>query len=170
MKKGSSLIAEIIALLVMIGMGYLLGGIMIYVQGIAGLPYMPKVQYELTLEPGAIPIRHEDAMLSLMESTYEGVTIKQLAFYAVAERNVDPYIPDKGKTINLKNAIENNLHIANWGADMFLLKLKTPDSEIPLIWDDSLLSRSKVLRVQRVSVPMDLGSLGKGSMELYVVG
>jgi len=107
--KGVELLAELVSLLVMIGVTIVLGGVMIMSLNLvqAASPFAEWIgrpiekEWVMVLSPLYQPIQYEDMVLSYLESTDDsGLQIKKIIAYAAYQENVTNVFID-GKEIDL---------------------------------------------------------------------
>lgn len=171
MKKGSTLIGELIAFFFLIVLGYFMGGMIIYTHMLAQAAHV-TINYDLTIESTSIPIKHELALMSFLESTYDicsgrKVPMKELITAAAVQNLSEVYID--GCIVNVSQASQGIFDASGWTTDRgFLLQLKKSDKNIRLAWDITQFKGSTtILRLQRISTKV-ISPFVDGTLELTV--
>jgi len=171
--KSVTVIGEIIAFLFLIILGYFLSLGMIYMHNVSKVVGGPN--YTLEVEAAAIPVKHEYALMSFLETTYttssnKNIPVKKIMTAAVNQHhtinqyNMNAWVD--GEYIDLEDLSENILN--NWKGDaIYLLKLKTPSKELKLVWDINKLKAKKILNIQKIRTQI-ISPFGNGELELYV--
>ncbi|MFQ6021015.1 MAG: hypothetical protein ACE5J4_03335 [Candidatus Aenigmatarchaeota archaeon] len=176
MKGDISLLGELIAFLFLVIMGYILSGTIIMIDQMYGfVEILPggELSYSLTVKSVGLPITHEDALISFLESTYTSnsgkiIPIKRLITAALVQDNNEVVID--GEIIDVGSAVRTTL--GSWeGEHSYLLRIKTPEKNIELVWDDpdleSFKGTEKILRIQKISTKI-ISPFNEGELELYV--
>src|SRR3989344_2048851 len=106
--KGIELIGELITFIALIILGYLLGGAIVYLDRefhiIDVIPGGGEGKFVLIVNASTLPIKHEDAMLAFLESTYTvgntEIPIKKLIAASLAQNTTQIYL--NGRQIDMK--------------------------------------------------------------------
>jgi len=168
--KGVSLIGELVALLFMLGAGYFLGGIIIWFKA-ATLGGAIGPDYNLIVEPGFTPVKHEDMLLSMLETTYPGdpsIKMKDI-FAAVASQNSST-VRIGTKTYSVESGVRSIM--GTWaGDDPYLLRVHTTSKDVKIVWDtESFKTGRGALRIQKVQVKtFGSGGCAKGACYLELL-
>ena len=157
--KGVELLSSLIAILIMIGVGTLFGGIVIFAINLANLPTSRAIDYETYMFAAYPPIKYETMMLSYLETTEptSGFQIKKILNYAAYQEKIDGiYIEGENITKPELEAATRNV-IEQWipqGA--YLLELKVGDETYVITKNaGSLTAYSEdVLRIRKISIPL----------------
>lgn len=173
-RKGVTLIGELIAFLFLIGIGYLLGGVLIFTKGVSegwGVFEARTIDYDLTVYSGFLPVKHQDAVLAFLECTdpNTGIPMKRILTAAVVQNISKPYIPENFGTIDIQNAANDILSASKWGEGAFVLLLRMPTGTVHLAGDWSKCKEKEVIRLQKVSIVI-FSPFEKGNLELYSCG
>ncbi len=152
---GATLLAELIALLFMIAAGYFLGGTIIWFRGSTfGGKLGPD--YTLQLEPGFIPVRHQDMLMAALETWPVGQeeSVMNLLELAAMQNNTIVTKPD-GMTIEITGAIRDVLR--TWsGEEPYLMRLVKPGGDLYIVWSSEDTAKFKagvkLLQIQKASV------------------
>ncbi|MBU5557869.1 MAG: hypothetical protein QW751_01670 [Candidatus Aenigmatarchaeota archaeon] len=173
--KGITLLGELIAFMFMIGMGYFLGGLVLYMDNISGglkALHIGPINYTLTVKSGYVPISQEAGLLALMEVTdpTTGMPLKKLLAAAVAQDSDTVWI--EGKTRKVSAAFTSALVTSGWIPTLdektFLIILKTRTQTIKL-WDKNFDKTGNVIILQKVRY-MIPSLNGNGYIEMYIRG
>jgi hypothetical protein len=93
--KGMEMLASLVAILFLIGIGSLIGGIVILVINLIHLPTTQPINYELYIFSSYPAIKYQTMMLSYLEATDEnGIQIKKILTYGVYQDNLDDVFVD----------------------------------------------------------------------------
>jgi hypothetical protein len=166
--KGATLIGELIAFLFLIVLGYFMGGLIIYTHGLSTTLGL-HINYNLTIEPTSIPIKHEVALLSFLESTHavsgEEIPMKKLIVASLVQNSSNVYI--NGHFIHVDTAAQDILDA--WSTDKgFLLRIRKSDGDIRLAWNIvNFKEGTSVLRLQKISAAI-VSPFKDGVLELIV--
>ena len=80
--KGSELLGQIVALLVLVGISFVAGGLILWVMNITEDTAWGST-YALTLNPIHQPIKYEIMIMGFMETTHNGITTKEIILKAI---------------------------------------------------------------------------------------
>jgi hypothetical protein len=173
MAKGVTLLGELVAFIFLIGIGYALGGMIIYTNNISG--WLDDIHqgsgtadFSLTVKTGIYPVIQEDALLSLMEADdpYTGVEMKRVFEAAVAQNRISDIYID-GKFVDLQSSAGSIFASAGWAPQIggnYLLVLRTPQKNFAI--SGNIETSKKVIKVQK-AVAKIYSSGGEGLLELY---
>ena len=145
-----------------------MGGLIIYAHSLADAAEI-KVNYSLTIEPTTVPIKHELALMSFLESTTNvggrEVPMKKLIAASVVQNSENIYF--NGESVPLDSISQNILN--TWSTDKgFLLQIKKPDKNIKLVWNlVQFRGTESVLRIQKISTRI-ISPFESGILELIV--
>ncbi len=142
MKKGSSLIGDIIAFLFLIVTGYFLTGVIIFANGVAVAEQSltsDNLEYDLTITAGFFPVRNEVALLSLLECEYTiedteiRIPIKKIITECLIQSTKDPYI--YGEEIDAGDAVEEVMGGLNPSGTIILRLKKDTGAVVNILGD-----------------------------------
>ena len=156
--KGVELLASLLALLIMIGITGLLGGVIIFVINLAKSGTPPT--YSLYLSPIYPPIKYETMLLSYLETNISDYQIKKILAYAAYQKNVTNIFID-GK-IEITGLTANTTNILNqWFTNEGYLLVLNVDGVGYIIAENrrafSILPNS-MLNLKRISIPLYIDS------------
>jgi len=154
--KGVEVIAEIVSLLVMIGLSAVLGGLIIitlnYVTVLKASPIDVTAEYTMALSPLYAPIKMEDALISYLESTDpSGLQIKKIITYAAYQETVTNVFVE-GNEINLA-ASSSQIMSQLIKNDAYLLILNVRGRPYILADNKKAFAMDKTLSLSRISFP-----------------
>ena len=154
--KGVEVIAEIVSLLVMIGLSAVLGGLIIitlnYVTLLKASPIDVTAEYTMALSPLYAPIKMEDALLSYLETTDpSGLQIKKIITYAAYQETVTNVFVE-GNEINLA-ASSSQIMSQLIKNDAYLLILNVRGRPYVLADNKKAFAMDKTLSLSRISFP-----------------
>ena len=159
--KGFELMASLIALMFLLGIGAMLGGVVVIVINDIKQPYTNKINYEMYMSPIYPPIKYEDMLTSYLESAdvSSSIPIKKVLAYAAYQNNVTNVFVDdiEVKTLGLSTYSVFN----NWIPDeAWLLSLNIGGKSYVISENQRAInSLSKgVMRLRRISVPIYIDS------------
>ncbi|MCD6477154.1 MAG: hypothetical protein J7K26_03290 [Candidatus Aenigmarchaeota archaeon] len=176
--KASTELGEFIAFLFLIVIGFVVGGGLNWLTGIAEdfSNYISGTDeagnWYITYQTDYMPIRQQRALLSLIEVTYQGYPIKELLEYSVAQGTIDVKI--NGESINIKDAIREV--VSKWDSEVadnsgYIIYLKYDDenlSPIKIIDTVSLAERHESVNVQKTSFDI-ITPYRNAILEFYVI-
>lgn len=164
--KGSELLGQIIALLVLVGISFVAGGIILWTMNITEDTGWGST-YSLTLNPIHQPIKYEAMILSYMEVTHDGVPAKDMIVNSID--NGDPLtdVNVDGKTFDLIE-ITRNVFDSWFGDEPYILfierngvRARVAGSSLRFVdYQDNKIS------VKTLNIPITTGS-SEGALILY---
>ncbi|MFH0929451.1 MAG: hypothetical protein V1818_03790 [Candidatus Aenigmatarchaeota archaeon] len=157
--KGIELLASILALMIMIGVGSLFGGIIISVINLSEQPSLGPIHYEMFMFPAYPPVKYETMLLSYLETTEpsSGLQIKKILTYAAYQRTIDSiYI--EGETISRSELEQATRDVfEKWlPGGAYLIELKIGKENHVIAKNSDVLGKlsKEVLRIRKISVPL----------------
>jgi hypothetical protein len=155
--KGVELLSSLIALLILLGMSSLLGGLLVFIINLAESPSTHPINYEMYFSPQYPPIKYETMLLSYLESTEtaSGYQIKKILAYAAYQRNVTNVFVDE---LEIKTLGSSTSTIFNqWiPTEAYLLELTINGKDYIIAENERAIRNlaNNVLRMRRISVPV----------------
>jgi hypothetical protein len=155
--KGIELLSTLVALLMLLGISSILGGLVIYVINAVRQPTTSPIDYEMYLSPGYPPIKYQTMLLSYLESTEasSGLQFKKIMIYAALQRNVTDIFVDGYYIDTLGDATQTSFN--KWiPEEFYLLALNVKGTNLIITKNDRALRAlsSNVIKLRRVSVPV----------------
>jgi hypothetical protein len=161
--KGVELLASLLALLMMIGIGAFCGGIIIYIINVAHQPSATPINYEMYLSPIYPPIKYETMLLSYLETNLSYYPIKKILTYAAYQRNITNIFMDG----NVSNGNEEITNLGYFSSNVFnqwipgetyLLILNVDGKEYVIVQNRRSLITSDMVKLRRISIPIYIDS------------
>jgi hypothetical protein len=155
--KGLELLASLIAIFMMLGIGALMGGAIIFILNAARQPSADKIDYELYLSPIYPPIKYEAMLLSYLEAEEEnsGIQFKKILAYAAYQKNTTNIFVEGDEVTKLSESsykifsswLENNGYLLAINIDGIAYVIAENKRALPTFPDQTM-------RVKRISVPL----------------
>lgn len=153
--KGVELLSSLIALLILLGMSSLLGGLLVFIINLAELPSTHPINYEMYYSAQYPPIKYETMLLSYLESTEtaSGYQIKKILAYAAYQNNVNNIFVD-GLEINTLGSSTSAIFNQWIPTEAYLLELTINGKDYIIAERGIRNLANSVLRMRRISVPV----------------
>ncbi|MBN2202970.1 MAG: hypothetical protein JW700_02205 [Candidatus Aenigmarchaeota archaeon] len=153
--KGVELLASLFAVLIMIGIGSLLGGLVIFIINTAELPTSQPIDYEMQMHATYPPVKYETMLLSYLESDYEGMQFKKILAYAAYHENLDNLYVDGIRIVDLEKSTKDVFD--QWIPNQaYIIELNIDGNGIVIARSSSLIGYRKndITEVRKLSVPI----------------
>jgi hypothetical protein len=170
--KGSELLGDMISILVMIGISFVAGGVVLWVMNITEQTDWGST-YSLILNPMHQPIKYEEMILSYLETTHTtsasgpAISTKRIILEAVDQGNPRSVIVD-GQKFDLFSITQPTFDSWFQGAPyLFMLKIK--GVEYPLGGSSTKFvgKEEKKISVRSLKIPVNTAK-GSGELIMYV--
>jgi hypothetical protein len=173
-QKGITLLGELVGFMSLVIMAYFTALMVIHLSNVSEMLKDLHVsggvtEFDVTVTSRIMPIRQENALISLMDVTYNNVPFKKLLYYAVEENNI--------QSEKVKVTIDDDILdlgdiatelLSNWNPekDVYYLVMSMPDGNSYALTDYDIRSGEK-LRLQKAGFTIP-SSEGYGKLTLYV--
>jgi hypothetical protein len=156
--KGIELLSSIVALLMMLGIGSLFGGAIIFVLNAAMQPTSSKINYEMYLSPIYPPIKYESMMLSYLESTEKvsGIQYKKILAYAAYQNNITDIFIDGNKEVKTLESSTFDIFSYWLEREGYILALSVDGKAYVIAKNTRALPNlpTQKFKIRRISVPI----------------
>ena len=152
------LLSSLIALLMLMGLGALMGGAIIFILNASIQPNSSKINYEMYLSPIYPPIKYEAMILSYLETTEEtsGIQFKRILTYAAYQENINDVFVEGDKEVTTLSASSYNIFSLWIEREGYLLVLNVDGKAYVIAENSRALPKlpDQKFNIKRISVPL----------------
>ena len=160
--KGIELLSSLIGILMLMGLGALMGGAIIFILNASIQPTTSKIDYEMFLSPIYPPIKYESMLLSYLETTEEvsGLQFKKILTYAAYQEDIDVVFVDGDKMVTTLSASSYDVFSLWLDRDGYMLVLNVDGKGYLIAENSRSLPKlpDQKFSVKRISVPLYIDS------------
>ena len=151
----------------LIGVGSLLGGAIIFILNATRQPITSKVNYEMYLSPIYPPIKYETMLLSYLESEYSGFQIKKILAYAAYQKNTTNIFVDGNNEVTKLSEYTYDVFSYWLEGNGYLLALNVGGKAYIIAENKRAFSifPDEMFRVKRISIPLYIDAYSKHSTD-----
>ena len=161
--KGMELPALIFAFLFMVGVSFVMAGLVVWVMNNAP----SSKTYSMVVTGLHIPVKQEVALMAYLEATSpSGIQMKDIIVAAAMQNRTDPWV--KGSRITNVNDVSNSIFTSWYSGRPYLLLLKLQGKDHVLAGaPGDFTETGQRMIIKKVSTPV-YTTTGEAKLELYV--